>query len=56
MNSIYKLRKEMGLSQQEFAHLFLVNKSTVSRWENNKRHMNKKNKYIFEILIRRKDV
>jgi len=41
----------MGLSQREFAHLFLVNKSTVSRWESNKRHMAEQNKYIFNIIF-----
>lgn len=55
-NKIYQLRMKMGLTQLEFAHLFLVNKSTISRWENNKRHMSNKHKYIFQTISEKTEV
>ena len=36
LNSIKKLRKEAGLNQEEFAKLFNVHQTAVSRWETGK--------------------
>ena len=36
MNMIKKLRKDMRLSQSDFASILGVKQNTVSNWENNK--------------------
>ena len=35
-DQIFKIRKEKGMTQEEFSKLFNVTRQTVSNWENNK--------------------
>jgi len=41
------VRKNLGMSQEELAHILKVSFSTINRWENGKTHPNKMAKSVF---------
>ena len=53
---IRRIRKQLGMTQEDFAHTIAVTASTVNRWENDHVYPSRLARRAIEILVQRRAI